>query len=268
MPTLTEKSPLPTAAASQNTSLKEQLFKSLKTSDEYRYAFVEERLQTGLAAQIHTIREQRGLDPKQFAEKLGKKLAWVYRLEDPNQPPPTIPSLIEVAKAYDCDLEVRFRPFSETLNDLDRLSTDSLRVASFKDESLEIEHMLSIEAAYTSIGTGRYRSAETDWIRALADHAAAPAPLEGHYWGEVSPAFQPEAIPMQAALEAFNATPEGIGNLVAKTPDLAAWGAAPLSELNLGNVTSIEEYRNRSRHKFVRRGNAYGRASRQRRARA
>src|SRR5580692_114591 len=111
----TENLPWPTLPALPNTSLKRQIFQSLKTDEDYRYAFVEERIQTGLAAQIHTIREQRGLDPKRFAEKLGKKVSWVYRLEDPNQPPPTIPSLIDVAKAYDCDLDVRFRPFSETL---------------------------------------------------------------------------------------------------------------------------------------------------------
>lgn len=198
--------------------MKKQVFQSLKTSEDYRYAFVEERIQTGLAAQIHAIREQRGLDPKQFAEKLGKKLAWVYRLEDPNQPPPTIPSLIEVAKAYDCDLEVRFKPFSETLDDINRLSPDSLRVASFKEEYEEIERSLSMESTYGFLTFGRYRSGgKTDWIsweQALAEHIAAPAPLESHYWGEVTPA---------APLDDWNANVEA--------EELAASGPAAASNV-------------------------------------
>jgi transcriptional regulator with XRE-family HTH domain len=143
-------------------SLKSQLLQSLKTSDEYRYSFVEEKIQSGLAAQIRAIREQRQLDPKQFAEKLGKKVSWVYRLEDPNLPPPTIPSLLEVARAYDVDLEVRFRPFSAFLNEANDLSTRSLEVTGFRDELPELERE-----------TARDQK-ETEY----AGHAAAPAPLD------------------------------------------------------------------------------------------
>ena len=161
---ITEKLYWPTEAEFASTSsLKNQLLQSLKTSDEYRYSFVEEKIQSGLAAQIRAIREQRELDPKQFADKLGKKVSWVYRLEDPNQPPPTIPSLLEVARAYDVDLEVRFRPFSAFLNETDNLSTKSLEVASFKDELPELERE-------TACGQNEY------WA-ALREHAAMPASL-------------------------------------------------------------------------------------------
>jgi transcriptional regulator with XRE-family HTH domain len=159
---ITEKLYWPTEAEFASTSsLKNQLLQSLKTSDEYRYSFVEEKIQSGLAAQIRAIREQRELDPKQFADKLGKKVSWVYRLEDPNQPPPTIPSLLEVARAYDVDLEVRFRPFSAFLNETDNLSTKSLEVASFKDELPELERE-------TACGQNEY------WAP-LREHAAMPA---------------------------------------------------------------------------------------------
>jgi len=135
-----EKSLSPTETESVNTnSLRSQILQSLKTSEEYRYSFVEEKIQSGLAAQTRAIREQREMDAKQFAKKLGKKVSWIYRLEDPNLPPPTIPSLLEVARALGVDLEVRFRPFSCLLNDLDRLSTDSLKAASFDEELPELE---------------------------------------------------------------------------------------------------------------------------------
>jgi transcriptional regulator with XRE-family HTH domain len=142
----TEELYSPIGAEFANTSsLRSQILQSLKTTEEYRYAFVEERIQSSLAAQTLAIREQRKLDPKKFAEKLGKKVSWVYRLEDPNQPPPTIPSLLEVARAFGVDLEVRFRPFSELLNDIGRLSPDSLKVASFENELPEMERSASNE---------------------------------------------------------------------------------------------------------------------------
>lgn len=263
---ITETLPSPTAAASSSTFLKKQLFESLKTSDDYRYAFVEERIQTGLAAQVHAIRKQRGMDPKQFAEKLGKKVSWVYRLEDPNQPPPTITSLIDVARAYDCDLEVRFRPFSETLDEMDSLSPDSLSVTSFKDEAPEIEEILSHSWAFdSSIKAIRQYGLTTQylWGQALAEHAAAPAPLESYYWGEVAPAFQPDT----ASLEVFNVASESIGSLDKGTPNPAAAGVATLKP-NWGNVISIEEFRGQPRRRFAHKRSGYGRSNRERRASA
>jgi transcriptional regulator with XRE-family HTH domain len=159
---ITEKSHWPTDAESANmSSLKSQLLQSLKTSDEYRYSFVEEKIQSSLAAQIRAIREQRQWDPKRFAEELGKKVSWVYRLEDPNVSPPTIPSLLEVARAYDVDLEVRFRPFSAFLNEADDLSTKSLEVASFREELPELEREATRDQRETE-----YQMPQTEWASA------------------------------------------------------------------------------------------------------
>jgi transcriptional regulator with XRE-family HTH domain len=136
----TEASFLPTEAESESTSsLKRQLLQSFQTSKEYRHAFVEESIRSGLAAQTRAIRETRKMDPKAFAEQLGKKVSWIYRLEDPNAPAPTIASLLEVAKAFDVDLQVRFRPFSERLDDLSKLSAKSFTVPSFADELPDLE---------------------------------------------------------------------------------------------------------------------------------
>ncbi|HUD98871.1 MAG TPA: hypothetical protein VMR62_04815, partial [Bryobacteraceae bacterium] len=131
----TGTSPLPTGVESENTnSLRQQLFQSLRTSKEYRHAFIEESIRTGLAAQTKAIREMRKLDPKTFAEKLNRKVSWIYRLEDPNAPAPTIASLLEEAKGFDIDLQVRFRPFSERLDELTKLSDQSFDVPSFDEE--------------------------------------------------------------------------------------------------------------------------------------
>lgn len=113
-------------------STKQQLLSSLQSSKEYRHAFVEEAIRSRLTAQIEAIRNERGWDYKQFAEELKKKVAWAYRLEDPNETVPTIPSLLEVAEAFDVGLDVRFRSFSELLTDVVGLQDASFNVPSFE----------------------------------------------------------------------------------------------------------------------------------------
>jgi transcriptional regulator with XRE-family HTH domain len=130
-----EKSSLQMAVESVGTSLiKQQMLQSFQTAKEYRHAFVEEAIGSRIAAQIRTIREQRKWDYKRFAEEIGKKVSWVYRLEDPNTAPPTIPTLLQVAEAFDVGLDVRFCSFSELLNDVGTLSPESFSVPSFEEE--------------------------------------------------------------------------------------------------------------------------------------
>jgi transcriptional regulator with XRE-family HTH domain len=135
MLTKTEKSRRPTETESVNTSsVKEQLLHNFRNSKEYRHAFVEEKVRTSLAAQIKTIREQRGLSQPELAEAMGKSQSWVSRLEDPNQAPPTIPSLLKAAETFDVDLDIRFVRFSELLNRVESMTSESFEVPSFGDE--------------------------------------------------------------------------------------------------------------------------------------
>lgn len=126
---------LPIGVESVNTnSISKQVLESLKTGEEYRHSFVEEKVKTKIASQILAIRNQRGMDYKTFAQQLGKKTAWAYRLEDPNAGAPTISTLLGVARAFDVDLEVRFRPFSKLITEIDNLSSEPLAVPSFTEE--------------------------------------------------------------------------------------------------------------------------------------
>lgn len=111
-----------------------QLLDNFRSSEEYRHAFVEEKVRTTVASQIHALRTTRGMTQPEFAQLLGKSQSWVSRLEDPNQPPPTIPSLLQVAEAFDVDLEIRFERFSSLLRRLDTMTPESLEVPSFKEE--------------------------------------------------------------------------------------------------------------------------------------
>jgi transcriptional regulator with XRE-family HTH domain len=118
----------------RTSSVKSELLESFKSSKEYRHAFVEEKIRTQLAIQTKTIREQRKMSRPTLAQLMGKANSWVFRLEDPNQSPPTIPTLLKVAEAFDVDLEISFRPFSHLLNRLEHMTADSFGVPSFDDE--------------------------------------------------------------------------------------------------------------------------------------
>lgn len=124
---------------SKTTSLKRRLLRSFKSSKEYRHGFIEEKVRASLAAQIKTIREQRGLTPLECAELLGKKESWVLRLEDPDEVPPSISTLLSVAQAFDVDLNVSFGSFGELLDGLDNLPPKPLEVASFEEEAESLE---------------------------------------------------------------------------------------------------------------------------------
>ncbi len=115
-------------------SIKHQMFDGLQASKDYRQAFVEESIRVRLTAQIRAMRDKENWDYKRFAEELKKKPSWVYRLEDPNAPPPTIPTLLEVAAAFDIAVDVRFCSYSALLDDVTSLTPESFRVSSFSEE--------------------------------------------------------------------------------------------------------------------------------------
>jgi transcriptional regulator with XRE-family HTH domain len=122
------------AALNNTYSVKRQLLDNFTNSKEYRHAFVEEKVRTQLAIQIKTIREQRPLTRPEFAALLEKAPSWVFRLEDPNQPPPTISTLLQVAEAFDVDLEISFKSFSSLLKRLEHMTPESFEVPSFEEE--------------------------------------------------------------------------------------------------------------------------------------
>jgi ribosome-binding protein aMBF1 (putative translation factor) len=115
-------------------SVKNDILENFKSSKEYRHAFVEEKVRTQLAIQTKTIREQREMSRPTLARLMRKANSWVFRLEDPNQPPPTIPTLLKVAEAFDVDLEISFRPFSHLLNRLEHMTAESFSVTENKHE--------------------------------------------------------------------------------------------------------------------------------------
>lgn len=116
------------------TSVRQQLLESFRDRN-YRCAFVQERVRSSIALQIRALREQRNrMTQTQLGEKLGMAQTWVSKLENPEYGKLTVATLLRLAEAFDTDLEIKFRPFSETLGSLPKQGPEYFRVASFQEE--------------------------------------------------------------------------------------------------------------------------------------
>ena len=103
---------------------------------EFRHEFMAEHIRSGIAYQIRAMRDARGWNQKKLAAKAGKPQSVVSRLEDPDYGKVTIFTLIELAKAFDVALLVRFVGFGELLIRTTDLSPDALNAPNFDDDPL------------------------------------------------------------------------------------------------------------------------------------
>jgi transcriptional regulator with XRE-family HTH domain len=101
----------------------------------YRAAYVGEHVRRGIATQIRAMRDQRGWNQGKLSSELGKPQSVVSRLEDPSYGKVTVQTLLEVAATFDVALQIRFVPFSSFLQQTRDVSTHSMRVVSFSDDS-------------------------------------------------------------------------------------------------------------------------------------
>ena len=119
--------------ASRTISVREQLRSSFQ-DPVYRHAFLEEHVRSFIALQIRALREQRGLTQAKLGEAMGKAQAWISCLEDPDYGKVSVTTLLELAEAFDTSLEIRFVPFSETLDRLSKLDSDAFAVPSLEED--------------------------------------------------------------------------------------------------------------------------------------
>lgn len=101
---------------------------------EYREAIVEAGIEQDIAWQIRNNRQLRGLTQKDMSERLKTKQSAVRRLEDPNYGAHSLRTLVKVAHAFDCALQVRLVPFSEYAELTRNLSPEATYAASFTEE--------------------------------------------------------------------------------------------------------------------------------------
>jgi transcriptional regulator with XRE-family HTH domain len=130
----------PTQVASALTTLARQLLESWKDRT-YRAEFVRERVRSSIALQIRALREQRNhMTQAQLGQLMGKEQPWISQLEDPEYGKMSVATLLSLAEAFDTDLEIKFRPFSRSLNELVHQGPDYFQVRSFDEELPDLEN--------------------------------------------------------------------------------------------------------------------------------
>ena len=117
---------------SKTKSYKEELLENLKDK-EYRKAFVDAHINNGISFQIRSMRGD--LTQGQVGELAGMKQEQISRLENPNYGRFTLNTLKEIAAAFDVALTVRFVPFSDLVKWDINLSSESLNVPRYDEDS-------------------------------------------------------------------------------------------------------------------------------------
>jgi len=102
---------------------------------EYRHAYMEAALEQGVAWQIKINRESRKLSQAQLARCIGSRQSAISRAEDPSYGRHRLETLVKVANAFDCALQVKFVPYSQLAKDSDDLSPEALYAKSYLEET-------------------------------------------------------------------------------------------------------------------------------------
>lgn len=112
---------------------RERLIREFRDA-EYRESYAEHHVNSILATQIRTVREQRGLTQERLARKIDKQQAAISRIENVNYARWNISTLKKVAGALGCWLDIRLSPWGKLVDAVDEYSTENLRCDRFEDD--------------------------------------------------------------------------------------------------------------------------------------
>lgn len=101
---------------------------------DYRQAFVEENVKTGIAFQTRALRLKKDWSQKELGDRAGKPQNVISRLENPDYGNFTLRTLLDLAAAFDVALLVRFVSFGQLFDMLKDVSNKALAVPSFEKE--------------------------------------------------------------------------------------------------------------------------------------
>lgn len=101
---------------------------------EYRHAYMESSIAQGVAWQIRINREKRKLSQTELAAKIGSRQSSISRAEDTTYGSHSLETLVKIANAFDCALQVRLIPYSTLARDSEDLSPEALYTESYDEE--------------------------------------------------------------------------------------------------------------------------------------
>src|SRR5579872_2251049 len=102
--------------------------------EDYRYGYAQSFLNTKLAAQIKTLREQRGMTQAEVAAAMKIKQPGYRRFEDINHSVWKTDSLWNIARALGVRLNVSFETFGALPEEKKHLHKESLQRPKFEDD--------------------------------------------------------------------------------------------------------------------------------------
>jgi transcriptional regulator with XRE-family HTH domain len=194
--------------ASENIdTIRQQLWDKMRNK-EYRDTFVAAHLSTNIAAQIQTLRENRGWMQKDLADKTGMTQARISIMENPAYDKFTLSTLKRIASAFDVALTVRFSAFSELVYWVSDLSPEKIEVPSYTDDSLEQESkrddiFAAIRAPSEQISLGSIfpeESGQSDRFALPAKSMLGTDPREQRIEIDKMKAYQRQGLPPYAEL--------------------------------------------------------------------
>jgi transcriptional regulator with XRE-family HTH domain len=101
---------------------------------QYRETYAEQHVNSLLATQISTIREQRGLTQAELAAAIRKQQPAISRIENVNYARWNIETLRRVASALGCWLNVRLESWGHLVEDANTYTVESLRRNLIEDD--------------------------------------------------------------------------------------------------------------------------------------
>jgi transcriptional regulator with XRE-family HTH domain len=113
--------------------LTENIREELKDK-ETRFIYDDDLLNTYIATQIRTLREQRDWTQQRLAEEAGMKQERISVLEDVNYSSWTAKVLRRLAEAFDLRLTIKFEEFNTYFKDFEGVKPELLERRSFKDD--------------------------------------------------------------------------------------------------------------------------------------
>lgn len=104
---------------------------------EYAHAYIEDFSNMAIAAQIKSLREQRGWTQKELADISNMKQERICALEDVDYDAWTIKTLRKLSKAFDLTIKFSFEKFSDGILDISKINNESLKRTSRQEDLSE-----------------------------------------------------------------------------------------------------------------------------------
>lgn len=141
----------------------------MKSRTSARHAYLEAEVVTGLANQIRALRLQRGWTQSQLAKKLDTTQTVISRMEDPSYGKYSVQTLIELAKAFDIGMHVKFVSFVTMLHTTFSPTDDKKIIPSFDEEAGNVDfYKPSISSAQIYLATS-FRNNDSKLVSYITD---------------------------------------------------------------------------------------------------